>query len=206
MTAYLIIAAVTLSLLLCLSIIYAVRQAPVRKGNSRNFQHRTFSIVVGAFGTCITLFIIATILILFLDVRMLVFYVPFLVLSLNLLLSAVNWRLELREDCLIYRDRLRRTKRIFYDEIDCFSIQLNHYSQRPMKYVIQIGDSKITVTEDVYHFVNFGRDLTERMHKLGSRRGVIKIHGQTEETVQIGALSDVVPDILSQIFSDLFFG
>lgn len=84
-----------------------------------------------------------------------------------LVLQALNWKLKLNDDCIVYRNFLRVTKTYQYSQVVkvkmCFSKKKKHCE----KYKIFVDDKTITVENVVLGFDSLPKRLKNRLNKNG---------------------------------------
>ena len=78
------------------------------------------------------------------------------------ILLGVNWKLEVREDYLLYQNMFRITKRIPYEEIIHFDISRLKNRQIYL-FIIRTKKVTIVIPNNVYNFLNIDRYVRERL-------------------------------------------
>lgn len=154
---------------ICSAVIYSLGQIKLRVNDSRVITFRVPLIVVSVCLTAISLTVLLLIIVFFRDVFPFSSFAPlyifwFVLLSVSIvgILLGVNWKIEVREDYLLYRNMFRITKHILYEEIR--HLDVHRLKNRQIGWcLIRTEAVTIVVTNEVYNFLNFDRYVKEQL-------------------------------------------
>ena len=150
-----------------LSILYAIPQSKKRRSEYRALTYRAYSVVVGAIAMSIGLTFGVSCLFFLNEMGLLapLFFFSFALLGCYLLLKGLRWRLEARDEYLLYRPTLGVTRLIRYEQISHVWIAVGERTGMVKGYEIYAGKLRVKVglLAEVYHLRNFKNYLTEQL-------------------------------------------
>ena len=154
---------------ICSAVIYALGQIKLRVNDKEVITYRVLLIVGSVFLTALSLTVLLLIIVFFRDVFPFSSFAPlyifwFVLLSVSIvgILLGVNWKLEVREDYLLYQNMFRITKRIPYEEIIHFDISRLKNRQIYL-FIIRTKKVTIVIPNKVYNFLNIDRYVRDRL-------------------------------------------
>ena len=160
---------------------YAVRQAKIRKRDPRVITYKAYSVVVGVLSTSIGLTGTGVCLFFFTAMGILatLFLFAFALLGIYLILQGINWKLEVRDNCLLYRNAIAITRQFDYRQIHGVRIFVGKETGLVKGYEIYAEGIciKIRLLDEVYHLRNFKNYLTEQLkaHESPAEMQFIKV-------------------------------
>ena len=164
---FLICMAVVTVISTVLSVAYAIPQAKIRSKDPRIMTYRAYSVVVGALSTpvFVTFTGICMYVVDSIGLFAVAFFFSFALLGGYILLRGLNWRLEVRDDGLLYRSTLGVTRRIRYEHVILVRFSVGERTGMVKGYEIYAGKLrvKIGLLAEVYHLRNFKNYLTEQL-------------------------------------------
>ena len=154
---------------ICSAVIYALGQIKLRVNDKEVITYRVLLIVGSVFLTALSLTVLLLLIVFFRDVYsfssfapLYIFWIFLLFVSIVDILLGVNWKLEVREDYLLYQNMFRITKRIPYEEIIHFDISRLKNRQIYL-FIIRTKKVTIVIPNKVYNFLNIDRYVRDRL-------------------------------------------
>lgn len=110
-------------------------------------------------------------------ILLVIFDIPMFGGSIYFILSGVNWKIELRQGELIFRNFFRITRKYNYSEINKIEIYPPHRltGSLPEKYVIYICKRHIKMECTVTNFEDFIKEIKKNMRENNSFCNIVKV-------------------------------